>query len=630
MTRFSLRFLLFGLCIFFCASGIQAQSQDLTGSDRKVALVIGNGAYTDITPLQNAPNDAEVIAVRLKEMGFEVTLAVDLDRREFVRTLAGFRKSLGGASIGLFFYAGHGVQADGSNYLIPTDATLDAVEFLSLEAIDLDQVTETMNEETKTVLIFLDACRNNPFDNGQTRSAVAATRGLARVSAESNTLISFAAAPGNVALDRVDGVSNRNSPFTTALVRHLGTPGDTISRTMIKVRRDVLEMTEGKQVPWEHSSLVDEVTLRQGVAVTEAGPNQDENDWELVLGSSDTAVLERFVARNPDSRFVPEAREKIAALRAAQDAARSEEERAALAAEAARKAKEEEERALEAFFEPPAPPEIMGTFKDCNACPEMVEVKGSEFLFGTPDVIKRAQRDERPARRVALPVPFAIATTETTRQAFDRFVKATGYDWPEACMITAKDDTLPKIGSRRGSVSDAADLPVVCVSWNDAKAFTKWLSAESGKSYRLLTELEFEYLAEAFHFNADIQDILGETKACDVVNVADLSSPFSWRNFSCIDALGAGVFPATSMPPDSFGLHHLLGNVWEWTEDCYADTPEAAEQRAISPSQGPCERRSMRGGSWADPLSAIRTSNRNWDHPDFRADTVGFRVAREP
>lgn len=630
MTRLSLRVLLVVLSVFFGAGVLQAESQGLVDSGRKVALVIGNGAYTDITPLQNAPNDAEVIAARLKEMGFEVTLGVDLDRREFVRTLAGFRRSLDGATIGLFFYAGHGVQADGSNYLIPTDATLDAVEFLSLEAIDLDQVTETMNDATKTALIFLDACRNNPFDNGQTRSAAAATRGLARASAESNTLISFAAAPGNVALDRVDGVSNRNSPFTTALVRHLGTPGDTISRTMIKVRRDVLEMTEGKQVPWEHSSLVDEVTLRQGVPEIGTDTNRDEKDWELVLGSSDTEVLERFIARNPDSRFVTEAREKIAALRVAQDAARSEEEQAALAAEAARKAKEGEERALEAFYAPPAPPEIRGKFKDCDACPEMVEVKGSEFLFGTPDVIKRSQRDERPARRVALPVPFAVATTETSRLAFDLFVKATGYVWPDACMITAQDDTLPRLGSRRASVNDAPNLPVTCVSWNDAKAYTEWLSAESGKTYRLLTELEFEYLAEAFHFNADIQDILGESKACDVVNIADLSSPFSWRNFSCIDALGAGVFAVDSMPPDSFELHHLLGNVWEWTEDCYADTPEAAEQRAIAPQQGPCERRSMRGGSWADPLSAIRTSNRNWDDPDFRADTVGFRVAREP
>ncbi|MDR7126633.1 formylglycine-generating enzyme required for sulfatase activity [Pseudorhodobacter sp. 4114] len=590
--------------------------------------MIGNGAYTDIPALRNASNDARLIAERLRSIGFEVTLEVDLDRRGFVRTLSAFRRSLDGATTGLFFFAGHGVQADGSNYLIPTDATLDAADVLSLEAINLDQVTEILNETTKTVLIFLDACRNNPFENGTSRSAATTTRGLARVSAESNTLISFAAAPGNVALDRVEGVSNDNSPFTTALSRHLGTPGDTINRTMIKVRRDVLEMTEGKQVPWEHSSLVDEVTLRFGQPGADGGITQDEGDWELVLGSTDPAVFERFITRNPDSRFVPVAQERIVTLRAAQEAARTDVERAALAAEAERQAEAQRDLALAAFYAPPAPPDVRGTFKDCDSCPEMVDIKGTEFLFGAPDPIKRAQPDERPARRVAMSTPFAVAITATTRADFDLFVRETGHLWPDACMITASDDTLPVLGSRKASVSDSPDLPVVCVSWEDAKAYVEWLSQKTGQSYRLLTELEFEYLAEAFRFLQDQDEIFDGRNICDVVNIADLSAPFSWRNFSCTNAHGFGIMPAASMPPDQFGLHHLLGNVWEWTQDCYADTPEAAEQRAIAPQEGPCDRKSMRGGSWADPLSVVRTSNRNWDRPSFRADTVGFRVAR--
>ncbi|MFN4154625.1 MAG: SUMF1/EgtB/PvdO family nonheme iron enzyme [Paracoccaceae bacterium] len=617
------------LLVFSLLLPLNAQPTLSEAGERKVALVIGNGAYTDIPALQNATNDAELIAERLTSIGFEVTLAVDLDRRQFVRILSGFRKSLDGATTGLFFYAGHGVQADGSNYLIPTDATLDAADVLSLEAINLDRITEILNETTKTALIFLDACRNNPFEHGTTRSAVAAARGLARVSAESNTLISFAAAPGNVALDRVDGVSNTNSPFTTALSRHLGTPGDTISRTMIKVRRDVLEMTEGKQVPWEHSSLVDEVTLRLGAPDTAGQTNKDEGDWELVLGSTDPAVLERFISRNPDSRFVSAALDKIASLRAAEASARSDEERAALAAEAERRAEAERELALAAFYAPPAPPEVRGTFRDCETCPQMVDIRGTEFLFGAPDTIKRAQFDERPARRVALRSPFAVAVTETTQAEFDLFVRETGYHWPDACMITAKDDTLPTLGSRTASVAAAPQHPVVCVSWHDARAYVAWLGERTGQSYRLLSELEFEYLAEAFRFNQDIDAIFDGRSICDVVNVADLSSPFSWRNFSCTNELGSGILPAASMAPDAFGLHHLLGNVWEWTQDCYADTPEAAEQRAIAPQDGPCERRSMRGGSWADPVSVVRTSNRNWDSPDFRADTVGFRVARD-
>ncbi|SMX49999.1 Formylglycine-generating sulfatase enzyme [Maliponia aquimaris] len=602
-------------------------------SGKRVALVIGNGAYDGIPYLENPPADATLIGARFEELGFEVILRTDLDRHGFIRTLSEFRAALEGSETGAFFYAGHGVQVDGKNYLLPIDSSLESAEFLSLEAIDLNLVTEVLNTASRTSLVFLDACRNNPFD--ATRGSDASTRGLARVSAERNTMISFAAAPGNVALDRVPGVTNNHSPFAISLARHLGTPGDSINRTMIKVRRDVLEVTNNRQVPWENSSLVDEVVLAAAPAETSGAT--DEDMWEWIKSTDDPLVLERFVDRFPGSRHVSDAQARMAALRAAEEAARLEAERLARQAEAEalaaeREAREAERRdqLLKAFYSEPDPPELFGTIRDCPDCPEMVELRGTELLFGTPDTIEKAQPDERPAKRIALGAPIAVALTETSQGQFNRFVRETGHTWPDACQITPLDDTLPVMGSRRRDTQQDDDLPVACVSWHDAKSYARWLSDKTGRRYRLMTEIEFEYLAEAFHFNMDMNQIFAGRSVCDMVNIADLGAPFSWRNYECSDALGHGVFPVRSLQPDEFGLYHLLGNVWEWMENCYEPTPEAAVERALTPDAANCSQRAIRGGGWSDPLTSLSTSNRNWEHPDFRSDAIGFRVVRLP
>lgn len=620
--------------IFALASA--AVAQDPEDGQKRVALVIGNGAYHGIPYLENPPGDASLIGEKLESLGFQVILRTDLDRRGFIRTLSEFRSALEGSETGAFFYAGHGVQVDGRNYLLPVDSTLESAEFLSLEAIDLSLVTEVLNTASRTSLVFLDACRNNPFD--ATRGSDASTRGLARVTAERNTIISFAAAPGNVALDRVPGVTNDHSPFAVALARHLGSPGDSINRTMIKVRRDVLDITDNRQVPWENSSLIDEVVL---AAAPPPEPDTsaltDEQMWDWIQTTDDPLVLERFVTSFPDSRHVPDAMTRITALRQAEEDARreaerlaEEAERKALEAERAAREAEERERMLKAFYTEPGPPELLGTFRDCPDCPEMVELRGTALLFGTPDTIARAQADERPARRLELRTPIAVAVTETSQRDFDRFVRETGYQWPDACQITPQGDALPVMGSRRRDTRQDPDLPAVCVSWTEAKAYARWLGDRTGHSYRLMTEIEFEYLAEAFHFNMDMEQIIAGRNVCDLVNIADLGSPFSWRNFECTDALGRGAFPVRSQKPDEFGLYHLLGNVWEWMENCYEPTPEAAAERALTPEAANCERRAVRGGGWSDPLTSLSTSNRNWEHPDFRSDVIGFRVVRLP
>jgi hypothetical protein len=230
-------------------------------SDR-VALVIGNGAYASANRLPNPPNDAADMARALREIGFDVVEGIDLDRRAMEDKIRAFGDRLSTASTALFFYAGHGMQVAGRNYLVPTDAKLEKPGDLSLDTIDVQVVMEQMESRPRVSLIFLDACRDNPFARrlaGASRST-AVGQGLASIQSAVGTMISFATKPEAVALDG----TGRNSPFTSALLKHIREPGVDIAVMMRRVRTDVLAATGNQQVPWDDSSLTDSVMLVPG------------------------------------------------------------------------------------------------------------------------------------------------------------------------------------------------------------------------------------------------------------------------------------------------------------------------------------------------------------------------------
>ena len=229
---------------------------------KRVALVVGNAAYKHSTPLSNPVNDAEDIAKALSELGFQVTKRVDVDKVAMDGALREFTGDLKGAALGLFFYAGHGLQVNGQNHLVPIDARLDTASTLEFETVRLDTVQRAMESETVTNLLFIDACRDNPLLRNLARSmgtrSNAIGRGLAVQEAGSGTLISFSTQPGNTALD---GVGGRNSPYAAALVKHIQSPGSSLPVTLIRVRNDVMQSTAKRQVPWEHSALTTELVL---------------------------------------------------------------------------------------------------------------------------------------------------------------------------------------------------------------------------------------------------------------------------------------------------------------------------------------------------------------------------------
>lgn len=226
-------------------------------AQKRVALVVGNGAYTNATPLANPSNDATDMATALEAVGFQVILGLDLDKRAFDINLRDFSRALADADTALFFYAGHGLQVAGRNHLLPVDAELRSERDLDFEAMSLDFVLTQMERgrEGKTNIVFLDACRDNPLARNLARSmgtrSASVQSGLAQVETGVGTFIAYSTQPGHVAADG----SGRNSPFTGALARAIPEQGRNLTAIMIAVRKQVLTATGGKQVPWDHSSL---------------------------------------------------------------------------------------------------------------------------------------------------------------------------------------------------------------------------------------------------------------------------------------------------------------------------------------------------------------------------------------
>ena len=216
----------------------------------RFALVIGNGAY-ETASLANPPNDAALTSAALRDAGFAVTTVVDADQTKMKQQIRAFSqavRSAGPDAVAAFYYAGHGVQVDGKNYLIPVGATIAAKPDLEYETVEAQWVLDMIGASGAGLsIIILDACRDNPF-RSFTRSN---SRGLARMDAPRGALLSYSTAPGDVAADG----AGRNSPFTEALARAIRTPGLKIEETFKQVRREVLEATGDRQLPWESTSL---------------------------------------------------------------------------------------------------------------------------------------------------------------------------------------------------------------------------------------------------------------------------------------------------------------------------------------------------------------------------------------
>ena len=319
-------------------------------AEKRVALVLGNSAYQNVPQLANPVNDGAVVAATLKAAGFDVVDSRhDLPASETRRALRDFADRARDADIAVVYYAGHGMEVDGTNYLIPVDAKLERDTDVYDEALSLDRVLVAIEPATRLRLVILDACRDNPFAKSMKRTVAsrAVGQGLGKVEPSSpNMLIAYSAKAGSTALDG----DARNSPFTLALAKHLTTPGLDVRRAFGFVRDEVLRATGNKQEPFVYGSLGgDDVPLVPAAkaAPSTPAPNpqaEARRDYELALQIGNKDALNAFLAQYPDGFYANLAKIQIAKIAAeetrvaATEKARlAEQERARLAAEGAQK-----------------------------------------------------------------------------------------------------------------------------------------------------------------------------------------------------------------------------------------------------------------------------------------------------
>ena len=280
---------MFYLRLWLSALLLHAIAVQPAAAGKRVALVIGNSAYLNANKLSNPANDAADAAKAFRKFGFDVILGVDLKRAAFQEKIRAFSHALAKADTALLFYAGHGLQVAGHNYLLPVDVKLGSERDIDFEAISLDFILKQMevDRDGKSNIVFLDACRDNPLSKNLARSmgtrSAALGKGLAEVQTGVGTFIAYSTQPGNVALDG----QGRNSPFTAAFKKHVQEPGRNLTAIMIDVRKDVLAATGGQQVPWDHSALTSEFYFQPAkgqptgtVEAQSAGADQPTSDGD--------------------------------------------------------------------------------------------------------------------------------------------------------------------------------------------------------------------------------------------------------------------------------------------------------------------------------------------------------------
>ena len=301
-------------------------------ASERVALILGNGSYQNAPVLPNAPADGRAMAEVLRRLGFEVFEGIDLDRAATDALIHQFARELDDAQVALFFYSGHGMQVAGENYLVPVDAKLEHEADLDFETVPLRRIMSQLERSDRTSLVFLDACRDNPFLRRVASRSTGTRGGLAPLQSGVGTLVAYATAPDTVAMDG----TGAHSPFTTSLLAHIETPGLEVGQLLKKVRADVIADTNRAQVPWDHSSLVGDfyfVPPAAGEAGAATAPvaaagqpamTDEQRFWDAAQSlqgpERKIPALEAYLASYPSGEFASLAKLQLDDLKAKQAA----------------------------------------------------------------------------------------------------------------------------------------------------------------------------------------------------------------------------------------------------------------------------------------------------------------------
>jgi formylglycine-generating enzyme required for sulfatase activity len=567
-------------CVAFCLLLTAAFSSH---AETRVALVIGNGAY-DSGALANPVSDAQLLRDTLKADGFTVTYLANADRGQMVRAIQALGQQLvagGKEAVGLFYFSGHGVQSEGHNFLLPVRASLQSTADLLPEAVDAEWVLKQMEEAHNGLnIIILDACRNNPLPVRMR----AVLKGLAVMQAPPGSVVAFATDAGSVASDG----TGHNSPYAGALARYMQQPGLELQAMFKVVAQSVYDATKNTsapQIPVQTYKLTPTFYFRAASVQPVAGPPPtfDPRAAELAIWQSaerlGTAEAYRdYLSRYPDGQFSTQAKLQLAALTRPATGGRSSASSAASASSGSMRP--------------------FAVFRDCANCPEMVQIPAGSFVMGSPENEKGRDSNEGPQHNVHVP-SFSIGKYVVTFDEWDACVAAHG------CSTNPSDEGWGR--DRR---------PVIHVSWNDAQEYVRWLTTKTGHKYRLPSEAEWEYAARAgtttiYYWGNDIGQGHANCKDC-------LSQ---WD--------GNQTAPVGSFAPNPWGLYDMLGNVWQWTQDCWQNSYKGAPNDGRAWEADNCDYRVERGGAWNDTAKFSRVTARDDNAAGKATFPRGFRLARD-
>ena len=637
-------------------------------AQKRLALVIGNERYSQLPPLRNAVADARAMAQVLEELGFRVFKGENLDFRATNRLHADFEAAIAPGDTAFVFFAGHGVAIGAENYLLPVDMQKPGAgedNLVRIESHAVDGLVRQVQARGALASFFvIDACRDNPFEAVGVRS-IGGTRGMARVDAPSGVFMLFSAGIGQSALDRLgDADSSPNSVFTRTLVPLLRQGGLTHLALAKQVQTQVRELAlsvKHAQQPAFYDQIVGEVVFKPGPVAapqppTLAPPAADpaERAWAVTQSSTSIAVLEAFISRFGATIYGDLARARLEELRRSQTAV--------VAPPAPPPAPP---AAVQPAPSPPAPqaappsppPETTpkpqpavgiftpsqdgmrvlspekeralkpkDTFKECDACPDMVVVPAGSFLMGSP--LKEERRASQEVQhRVTFARPVAVGQFAVTVDQFAAFVSETGHDTGSKCTTTEGNqfakgyeyETRSPRSWRNPGFAQTGMHPAVCVSFEDANAYAAWLSRKTGKTYRLPSEAEREYVTRA-----------GTTTAYWWGN--SISS--GQANYdSSLGYRGRGVRRNTTMPvnafkPNPWSLYQVHGNIDEYTADCWHETYDGAPTDGSAWTSEDCRAHVERGGMYDSDDTNLRSANRRESLNNYRRSYTGFRLAR--
>jgi formylglycine-generating enzyme required for sulfatase activity len=556
-----------------------AFAQNAPAEPRRVALVIGNGSYPQ-SPIASMPGDARGFADVLREGGFDVVYAENTRRAEMEAAVSAFTRKLGWGVTAVVYFGGHALRYQDRNFLLPVDSRIASEADIRTEGLDIDLVLDPLIVSRPAgCVVILDAARKNPWQQALSPRL----RGLASQPPIQGVTVIYPAAPGEL----VGDAPREANLFAVELVKAARLQGLSFREVLKRVRSAVAQATRDKQMVWE-SAAAPEFVISSARKPARAADPVEQGFWDTIKGSDSAADFKAYLDSYPDGPFAAAARARLQQIEGGPPPQLA----APVPPAAPSPPAPPPAAAPPAATPPPATSQIFT--RDCLQCPELVLIPPGTFEMGSSEMFDF----EGPVHQVSIRRPFHIGRREVTFEEWDACVAEGG------CKQKPDDRGLGR-----------ARRPVTDLDWDDAKTYLAWLSQKTGKTYRLPSEAEWEYVARA-----------GSTTTYPWGRAVDKDKA---NCNGCTSDPVRKAIDTGSFPPNAFGIYDMAGNAAEWVEDCWNDNYRGAPTDGSAWTRPVCRERVLRGGSFNNDPRYLRSAARFKYDQNVRFYTNGFRVVRE-